>query len=100
MTPIISLVSGTVNRLSFLKNMLGSFRSCLLVGIEYEIIIVDGGSTDGTITWCKSQPDITLIEQGEKRGAIAAFDAGAYAANGEYVLLANDDIEFLAGSVL
>lgn len=100
MTPLISLVSGTFNRLPSLKAMIDSFRSCMITGIEWEVIIVDGGSTDGTIRWCKSQPDITLVEQGELLGAIAAFDAGAYTANGEYVLLANDDITFIPGSVL
>jgi glycosyltransferase involved in cell wall biosynthesis len=99
-TPIISLVTGTWNRRASLARMIASFRACLLTGIEYEVVVVDGGSTDGTIAWCKSQPDITLIEQGELLGAIAAFDAGAYAATGDYVLLANDDIEFTAGSVL
>jgi len=97
---LVSLVTGTYNRRASLARMIASFRACLLTGIEYEVIVVDGGSTDGTIAWCKSQPDITLIEQDELLGAIAAFDAGAYAATGDYVLLANDDIEFTAGSVL
>lgn len=97
---LISLVTGTYNRQQSLARMIASFRACLLTGIEYEIIVVDGGSTDLTIEWCKLQPDVKLIEQGELLGAIAAFDAGAYAAGGDYVLLANDDITFEAGSVI
>jgi GT2 family glycosyltransferase len=61
---------------------------------------VDGGSSDDTIRWCNEQPDITLIEHGELRGAIPAFCDGARAANGKYVILANDDVIFHENSVL
>lgn len=100
MIPIISLVSGTFQRLSYLQQMVASFRANIPAGISYEVIIVDGGSTDGTIEWCAGQGDVTLIEQGELLGAIKAFDTGAEAAMGDYVLLANDDIVFLPNSIL
>lgn len=100
----LSIVSGTYNRLDYLRAMVMSARESLCAeiigsyvrsGIPYEIILVDGGSTDGTIDWCKVQPDVRLIEQGELLGAIKAFNAGAFASLGEYVVLANDDIVFL-----
>lgn len=100
MTPVISLVTGTYNRRIALAKMITSFRNNIPRGIDYEIVLVDGGSTDGTIAWAKQQPDVRLIEQGRLLGAIKAFDAGAYAAQGDYVLLANDDIVFADGSVL
>jgi glycosyltransferase involved in cell wall biosynthesis len=68
--------------------------------LDYEIILVDGGSTDGTIEWCNQQEDIRLIEQGELLGAVRAFNAGAYASRGEYVVLANDDIRFIDRSIM
>lgn len=95
----VSIVSGTYNRLDYLRQMVGSVRNS--VGpVKYEIVLVDGGSTDGTIEWCKEQPDITIIEQGELLGAVKAFNEGAYAAKGRYVLLANDDIGFVNQSIL
>ena len=97
---IVSLVSGTYNRLQYLQRMVQSFRESIGVGIPYEIILVDGGSDDGTISWCLDQIDIKFIEQGKLLGAVKAFNEGALAANGKYVILANDDIEFLGDSVI
>jgi len=97
--PIISLVTGTYNRINALKDMVASFRFSAGIGLPYEIVLVDGGSTDGTIAWCKAQPDVVLIEQGELLGAVKAFNAGFAVASGKYVLIGNDDILFRDESV-
>src|SRR4051812_22400510 len=97
---LLSLVSGTYNRLAPLRQMVESARRYLHRGLAYEIVIVDGGSTDGTQTWCRAQPDVRLIEHGALKGAIAAFCDGAFAARGKYVLLANDDVQFVDYSIL
>lgn len=100
MTPLVSIVTGTYNRLPLLKSMVGSIRSNMLRGLAYEVIVVDGGSDDGTLEWVNAQPDIRLIAHGELRGAIKAFCDGARAARGQYVCLANDDISFRPWSIL
>jgi glycosyltransferase involved in cell wall biosynthesis len=98
---VLSYVTGTYNRIHSLQNMVNSVRSSIgahwpgVSGLGYEIVIVDGGSTDGTIEWCKMQPDIVLVEQGELLGAIKAFNAGFAAARGMYVVAGNDDIVIL-----
>ena len=97
---LISVVTGTVNRLESLIRMVRSVREHIPAFISYEIVLVDGGSGDGTQAWAKSQKDIALIEHGELRGAIRAFCDGAKAAKGQYVILANDDVEFQPGSIL
>ena len=96
---IISIVSGSYNRISYLKQMVESARLSVGIGIDYEFCIVDGGSNDGTQEWCKAQKDIRLIEHGKLLGAVKAFNDGAYAATGIYVILANDDIIFLNQSI-
>lgn len=96
----ISLVSGTYNRIDHLKDMVRSFRKSIGYGIPYEIVLVDGGSTDGTQAWCKEQKDIVLIEQKKLLGAVKAFNAGAFKAIGKYVILGNDDITFIDESIL
>ena len=95
----LSIVTGTYNRLQYLQRMVQSLRHSVQ-SLDYEIIIVDGGSNDGTQYWCKAQDDIKLIEQFELVGAIKAFNAGCKQAQGDYVIIANDDIEFLNYSVL
>lgn len=100
MTVMLSIISGTFNRITSLVRMIESARREIPRGLSYEFVIVDGGSTDQTLEWCKTQRDIRLIEHGELRGAIRAFGDGARTAVGDYCLLANDDISFKPYSIL
>lgn len=97
---LLSIVTGTYNRLSYLQRMVASVRRSLYRGLQYEFVIVDGGSTDGTLEWCRSQRDIVLVSHGELRGAIRSFCDGCNGARGTYVLLCNDDVEFIDTSIL
>ena len=96
---LLSIVSGTYNRFNNLKMMVESVRSSVGIGIPYEIVIVDGGSTDGTLVWCANQPDIVLIQQNKLMGAVIAFQAGFEAARGKYVIIGNDDIVYVDDSI-
>lgn len=98
--PYVSIVSGTFNRIAFLKGMIESARKSIGVGIPYEFVIVDGGSTDGSIQWLRKQSDVVLLEQGKLIGAVKAFNAGFKVAKGKYVLIANDDIAFRYESIM
>jgi glycosyltransferase involved in cell wall biosynthesis len=68
--------------------------------IEYEFVVVDGGSDDGTLEWLAGQERVTVIEHGSLLGAIKAFCDGAKAATGDYVIMANDDILFQQHSIM
>ena len=100
MSLLLSIVTGTFNRRAHLAGFVQSIRANIPHGLPYEIILVDGGSTDGTLDWCRQQPDVVLIEQGQLFGAIKAFDAGAYTAQGDYVLLGNDDVTLQLNSLM
>ena len=98
----VSIVSGTYNRIAWLQKMVASVRSSIgkdHYGLNYEVVLTDGGSIDGTQRWCDEQSDIRLIQHTELLGAVKAFNDGAFAATGQYVIMANDDIEFLDDSI-
>lgn len=97
---LLSIVTGSYNRLELLQRMVASCRRYLHRGLSYNFIIVDGGSNDGTIEWCQAQTDIVLIQHGALLGAIKAFTDGCYASNAEYIFVANDDIELIDYSIL
>jgi glycosyltransferase involved in cell wall biosynthesis len=99
MNPVISIVTGTWNRLPLLQKFIQSCRESVPVGIAIDFIVVDGGSTDGTLDWLATQSDIHTIAHGELRGAIPAFTEGATAAKGKYVVLGNDDVLMLGDSL-
>lgn len=88
--PKLSIAFGTLNRFEFLKPCLESIRVSI-ADMEYEIVIADGGSTDGTLEYLRTQTDVVLIEQGERLGAVVAFNAAFGKARGEYVCNLNDD---------
>lgn len=95
----ISIVTGTYNRLTHLQAMIASARAAIAPALTHEFVVVDGGSPDDTIAWCKAQPDVRLIEHGALYGGLKAFGDGARAALGDFVVLANDDIQFKPGSI-
>jgi GT2 family glycosyltransferase len=101
----LSIVVPTYNRLAWLQNMVRSARHALHFA-NYEFVVVDGGSTDGTLEWCRAEPDVWLVEHGALLGTVKAFSDGAKdafgageKARGVYIILCNDDTEFTPGSI-
>ena len=61
---------------------------------DFETILVDNGSTDGSQTFVRHHfPQVKVLELGENRGFTGACNAGYAAAQGEYVILLNNDTE-------
>ena len=93
---MISLCIPTYNRISDLKrclnSIIGKFGS-----YPYEIIIADGGSTDGTIEHLKDLncEEIKLIEQGKLLGVTKAYNDSFKIAKGDYIYIGNDDTELI-----
>lgn len=90
----LSIVLGTYNRLTQLKRcLLSIYDFCE----DYEVIVVDGGSTDGTLDFLETNKlsgegrRIWSLRQGKLLGACKAFNAGFAVARGEYVFNFNDD---------
>lgn len=63
-------------------------------GIDAEIIVVDNGSQDHTATLLTALPAVRVERFDAPIGFPAAVNAGARAARGDILLVANNDIEF------
>lgn len=99
---LLSIITGTFNRIQYLRAMVDSARKSLppnfVYGVDWEIVVTDGGSTDGSLEWMK-QEGIRVVDHGCLKGAIKAFNDAGAAASGDYILVANDDIQFLDYSI-
>jgi len=90
---MISICIPTYNRLYHLKRCISSiFNGFKNVNYPYEVIIADGGSTDGTLEYLRGLDEIKLIEQRELTGAVKACNLCFKAAKGDYIFLLNDDV--------
>lgn len=104
----LSVVLGTYNRLPLLRITLDNLRE-QRIPVPHEIIVVDGGSSDGTLPWLMEQKDVLTIVQhnhGEWRGRPLPrrswgyfMNLGFHAAQGETVLMISDDCLLLPGAV-
>ena len=73
-------------------------RACLASldarqGASFEVILVDNGSTDGSLEMAASYPGIRIIKNSENRGFCAANNQGIHIARGEFIALLNNDAE-------
>jgi len=79
-----SVVVVTYNALPWIEQSLASVR-----GVE--TVVVDHGSSDGTVAFVRERfPDVQVVEQ-ENRGLAAGWNAGVKRTDGRYVLLLNSD---------
>lgn len=57
-----------------------------------EIVVVDNGSSDGSVEWLRAQPDIILVENKENRGFPGGCNQGIQASSGDSdIFLLNND---------
>lgn len=88
--PRVSVVIPAYNAVRFLPETVASALS--QTWRDFEIIVVDDGSTDGTDAWAARHPDrrVRLIRQ-PNRGAATARNRGIAAATGDYIALLDAD---------
>jgi len=88
--PLVSIVTVVLNRAAVLRRALDSIRAQTYSNIEY--ILVDGGSTDGTLDVIREYEDIIDLWISEPdRGIYDAFNKGIALATGDYIGILNSD---------
>jgi glycosyltransferase involved in cell wall biosynthesis len=104
----ISVILGSYNRGQFLPLTITSVRQELKETL-YEIIVVDGGSDDGSLQWLQQQKDIlTIIQHNRgvwkgkeiKRRSWGYFMNLAFkCAQGKFVCMLSDDCILIPGAI-
>lgn len=85
------------HRLPATLTRVGSFLAASDRWLPAEVIVVDDGSTDGTVALAEGHPgapgvQVRLLKQGENRGKGAAVRAGLAASRGDWVLVSDADL--------
>jgi glycosyltransferase involved in cell wall biosynthesis len=106
----ISIVLGSKNRKNLIKATINSIRNNGFTN-KYEIIVVDGGSTDGTCDWLAKQKDIfTIIQPNykiiDKEGvSVLAHSWGEFMnigfkyASAPWIVMVSDDLILAKGAL-
>jgi GT2 family glycosyltransferase len=85
------------NSLALIKPCVQSLRRQSLP--VKQLVVVDNGSTDGSVEWLREQSDVELIESGTNRGFAAANNLGLRACRRSTVLCLNPDVVLGPGYV-
>lgn len=85
---MLSIITPVLNGAQFIRENIISISQ---LTIPHEHIIVDGGSTDGTLDILKEYPDLIILHQTDKKGMYKAIDMGFQVAKGEYICWINCD---------
>jgi glycosyltransferase involved in cell wall biosynthesis len=94
MTPELSIVIPVMNEKDNIEPLIRKLKVDL-AGIDYEVIFVDDGSTDGTQKEIKRMADdrIILVELRRNYGQSTAMTAGIDHAKGKYIAMLDGDLQ-------
>lgn len=85
----MTIVIPNYNGNKYLKNCLDSVYAQSFK--DFEVIIIDNASIDGSYEWVQEYRDIQFKRLDQNYGFSRAVNEGIYLAQGEYVLLLNND---------
>lgn len=91
-----SIVTPVYDGMPQLKRCVGSVRGQR--GTQFEHIIQDGGSVDGTVEWLSAQPDLNICSTRDN-GMYDAINRGWSLATGDVLSWLNADEQYLPGTL-
>jgi len=86
--PTYALITPAHNEEAFIEKTIESVLSQTVLPIKW--VVVDDGSTDGTVQIAKSRPDICLLRQ-HNQGLSCARNVGLAYSNGAYIVFLDAD---------
>jgi glycosyltransferase involved in cell wall biosynthesis len=92
----VSVIVPAYNEESTILQILREVRKQSVDGVEFEVIVVDDGSSDRTVALLDANPDLydKLIKQPTNGGKGMAVLAGLRVATGQYILFQDADLEY------
>ncbi|GAC1313688.1 MAG: hypothetical protein NVSMB2_01990 [Chloroflexota bacterium] len=87
--PLVSIIILTYNQLEYTRLCVDSVLRH--THIPYELIFIDNASTDGTIDYLRTLPDVKIVANAHNLGYAAGNNQGLALARGAFVLLLNND---------
>jgi glycosyltransferase involved in cell wall biosynthesis len=93
----LSVVIPVYNEVGTIEELVGRVKAVEL-GLEKQLILVDDGSTDGT--WevlarlQREHPQVKVLQHERNRGKGAALRTGFAAADGDFVIIQDADLEY------
>ena len=88
--PLVSIIMVTFNQIKLTRHCLQSLKR--YTPEKHELIIVDNGSTDGTVEFLGKMKDTRCIFNEKNLAFARANNQGIEIAKGEYLLLMNNDL--------
>ncbi len=84
------------NEQDTILDLLRKVRAQRVPNVDFEVIVVDDGSKDGTVALLEAHPDLfdKLVKMPKNGGKGAAVRAGLARATGDYVLFQDADLEY------
>jgi glycosyltransferase involved in cell wall biosynthesis len=89
MVPLVSVIIPTYNRAAMVAEAVASVTAQTFR--DFEILVVDDGSTDDTFEAFASYQDLRVLRHSSRRGVSAARNSGAVAARGEWLAFLDSD---------
>ncbi|MEV4119956.1 glycosyltransferase family 2 protein [Micromonospora sp. NPDC049645] len=98
-TPLLSVLLVSWNTREQTRQCLESLAATADADLDYEVVAVDNGSSDGSADLLADQPRVRLIRNSHNSGFAAAVNQAYRRANGRLILLLNSDIRFHPGAL-
>ena len=92
-----TVLIATCNRLDLLRPVIDSIERGTRTPIE--IVVIDGGSTDGTIEYLQTHPRVTPVLQGERLGTARSYNRVWRHVETPYSCWLSDDTDLVSGSL-
>jgi glycosyltransferase involved in cell wall biosynthesis len=94
--PTLSIIVPVYNEEKTVLPLLEKVRKVRLMGLKKQIIVVDDGSTDGTLALLKRKriPGVQILHYEKNKGKGAAIRTGIPHTTGDYVIIQDADLEY------